>query len=149
MMRLWSIAVFVVLSAIAALHLYWGFGGLWPAQDVRGLIDLVIGDTQAQAMPSAASTMVVAGLIFAGGVIALLRTTPLPFLPRLVVLSGCWVLAAVFLGRGSFTYLVAFGIAEWPYQLAAAFAAMDRTVYAPLCLGLGLSFVALALRGRG
>lgn len=145
-MRIVAALLFVVLTVIAALHAYWAFGGLWPASSERELIDTVIGDPRATAMPSASSTMVVASMIFAGALVAVARLADWPLFLRLVPLLGCWVLAAVFLGRGAFTYLVEFGASEWPYPLTDTFASLDRTLYAPLCLAIGIGFVLLALR---
>ena len=38
-----AIAISAILGAIAALHLYWAAGGLWPGRSPRELIDAVIG----------------------------------------------------------------------------------------------------------
>lgn len=35
--------IFIVMSAIAKLHMYWLKGGLWPGKDKQDLVDKVIG----------------------------------------------------------------------------------------------------------
>ncbi|WP_163602926.1 DUF3995 domain-containing protein, partial [Klebsiella pneumoniae] len=62
--------VFIVLTIVAALHLYWGFGGLWPARDQLSLARTVVGSKGISAMPSRGVTVVVAALIFTAGVLA-------------------------------------------------------------------------------
>lgn len=142
-MRFLGLSLFAVLTVIAGLHVYWGFGGLWPASSERELIDMVIGDPRAVRMPAAGATMMVAAMIFASGLVALARTAPLTGIAKLIALSGCGVLALVFLARGLFTYLVAFGVLAWPYPLTDRFAELDRALYAPLCLAIALGFIAL------
>ena len=46
-----TLAVCLVLAAIALLHAYWGFGGLWPARDEAGLTATVIGVRGRNRMP--------------------------------------------------------------------------------------------------
>ena len=146
-MRFLGGVLFAVLSVIAGLHLYWGFGGLWPANSERDLIDMVIGDPRASGMPTTASTVMVAAMIFAAGLVAVLRTVPLPPLLGFVPLAGSWVIALIFWARGGFTYLVMLGLTDWPYPLTERFAELDRGLYAPLCLAIGTGFLALALMG--
>ena len=31
-----ALTIFTVLAAIAALHFYWAFGGLWPSDSIKG-----------------------------------------------------------------------------------------------------------------
>ncbi len=62
-MRLISTILFVVLMAIAALHAYWGVGGLWPAASERELIDTVIGSPGFVRMPPAWMTFTVVALL--------------------------------------------------------------------------------------
>lgn len=132
--------VFGLLAIIAALHAYWGLGGLWPGKDVRSLIDTVIGDPRMNAMPPAWLTFVVAGLILMSGVFALLSTVRAPRLIRLVVKAATAVIAFVFMARGVSGYALPAAVRG---RLSEPFATYDQLYYSPLCLILGIAFVAL------
>ena len=144
-----GLSLFTVLTAIAAVHVYWAFGGLWPATSEPELVRMVVGMANGQQMPALSGTLMVAFLVFAGGVVALVRSMSLPRLMAWIPLIGSIVLAAVFLGRGAFTYAVAAGLADWPYPLAAPFQTLDQMLYAPLCLAIGTGFSILVLKGGG
>lgn len=132
--------VFIGLSLIAALHVYWGFGGLWPADDVRSLIDTVVGDPRMTQMPSTALTLVVAALIFASGVFALAAQARASRIVRLFVKAAVATIALVFVGRGVSGYALPEDIRS---RLSEPFATYDQLFYSPLCLVLGAAFVAL------
>lgn len=132
--------VFIGLSLIAALHVYWGFGGLWPADDVRSLIDTVVGDPRMTQMPSTALTLVVAALIFASGVFALAAQARASRIVRLFVKAAVATIALVFVGRGVSGYALPEDIRA---RLSEPFATYDQLFYSPLCLVLGAAFVAL------
>lgn len=139
-MKTVAILVFGVLTVIAALHAYWGLGGLWPGNDVRSLIDTVIGDPRMNAMPPAWMTFVVTGLIFLSGVFALLSTVRAPRLIRLFVKAAIAFIALIFLARGVSGYALPAAIRA---GLSEPFASYDQLYYSPLCLILGMAFVAL------
>ncbi len=139
-MRIVAVLVFIVFSAIAALHAYWGLGGLWPGADVRSLIDTVVGDPRVDAMPAASITFVVTGLIFASGLFALFAPARAPRLVRLFIKAAIAVIAFVFISRGVSGFLLPEAIRS---QMSEPFAAYDRLYYSPLCLLLGAAFVAL------
>lgn len=138
--------LFCVLSLIALLHVYWGFGGLWPEDTVRGLIDRVIGDSRFDAMPPMWMTLIVAFLIAAAGWIALERAKVTNILPDWIVKIGAWVLVIVFGLRGLSTYLMMTGIRETPQSMTESFAISDAWIYAPLCLLIAAGFLFLATR---
>lgn len=139
-MRSLAFVTFAVLAVIAGLHAYWGFGGLWPAKTVRGLIDTVIGAPDMQRMPSVLLTCIVAGLIFAAGLFALAAQGILYAGPRWFVRIALGVIAFVFIGRGAAGYLLPAGIGQ-----SEPFATLDRLYYSPLCLALGAAFAALLI----
>lgn len=139
-MRVVSASVFVLLTVIAAIHVYWGLGGLWPGTDVRTLIDTVVGDPRLDVMPSREITFAVAGLIFASGVFALLAHAPAAGLMRLFTKTAIAVIATVFIARGISGYALPNAIRS---QMSEPFATFDRLYYSPLCLVLGAAFVAL------
>ena len=43
------------LLAIAALHVYWAFGGYWPGHDARSLVVTVVGEPPEKPVPSTPS----------------------------------------------------------------------------------------------
>jgi di/tricarboxylate transporter len=139
-MRVLATLVFIVLSLIAALHVYWGFGGLWPAADTRSLIDTVVGDPRMRQMPSTAITLVVAALIFASGVFALAAQARASRIVRLFIKAAIATIALVFVGRGVSGYALPEDIRS---RLSEPFASYDQLFYSPLCLVLGAAFVAL------
>ena len=140
-----AIAMSAILGAIAALHLYWAAGGLWPGRSPRGLIDAVIGNPRRSEMPPAWLTA------FVGVALAGIATLPLiiaPFfwiplgLPFAVIwraLDVAFWVALVFIARGIAGYL--------PFwrriHSAEPFASLDVFLYSPLCLLLGLAFIFL------
>ena len=104
----------------------------------------VVGAPGIQAMPSASSCYAVAFLLFLAGAwpLAMIGFLPAPLPTELMVLAG-YGLAIVFLGRGIATYLMAFRqlFPEEP------FATLDRQLYGPLCLFIGLGFTYMLLVG--
>lgn len=139
-MKFVSRTVFVVLAVIAALHVYWGFGGLWPAADLRSLIDTVIGDPRMTEMPSRSLTLVIAGLIFAAGAFALTANLQAPRLFRVFFKIAIATIAIVFVVRGVSGYVLPESVRA---RLSEPFATYDQLYYAPLCLLLGAAFIAL------
>jgi len=142
--RILSIIVFVLLTAIAALHAYWAFGGLWPATTEQGLVAMVIGAPEWSRMPSMLLTMMVAGLIFAAGIIALSAGGVFSLAPKWFIRIGAGVLALVFIGRGLAGYSSAFASPE----KTEPFATLNFWYYSPLCLAIGGAFVVLIFATR-
>ncbi len=143
-----DIAASATLAAIAALHLYWAAGGLWPARSARQLIDTVIGNPRRDKMPPAWITAI-AGIALAGTALLPLAIAPVSWsliytlnLP-LSVLGGSFgatfLAGLAFLARGIVGYL--------PFwrrlHPAEPFASLDVRLYSPLCLVLGLAFLLL------
>ena len=128
----------VVLAVIAGTHVYWAFGGLWPAATETELVRTVIGNPVRAHMPPAWMTIVVALLL------AMIAAWPL-VLSRyaealggpLAAIAGSAILSVIFLARGVAGYLPA-----WRrLHPAEPFARLDRTRYAPLCLAIGACFL--------
>ena len=68
-------AVSAILGTLAALHLYWAAGGLWPGRSTRKLIDTVIGNPRRNRMPPAWLTA------FVGLALAAIAILPLIIAP--------------------------------------------------------------------
>lgn len=138
-----------VLMAIAALHLYWGFGGVWPGGDADSLRATVVG-TARGAMPGLALCALVAGALAAAAAIVWARHSPLMEGPlRLVLLAGYAVLILVFAARGLAPYVSP----VFEYARGQPFFALNLWLYAPLCLALAglliLDFPRGARAGEG
>ncbi|MGN8020711.1 DUF3995 domain-containing protein [Phyllobacterium sp. 22229] len=132
--------VFIVLTIVAALHLYWGFGGLWPARDPLSLARAVVGSKGIARMPSRGVTVVVAVLIFTAGVLAPMQLSIIPaLLPAGLLRFGILVLTVIFLARGSLSFTAFFR----NRQAEEPFLTLDRRYYGPLCLAIGAGFAVL------
>ena len=141
-MKILAAAVFALLTAIAALHVAWGFGLRWPASSERELVATVIGAKQRVHLPSLAQCFLAAAAIFGAGCVALLMSGLVaPFLPRqLLTLTGT-VLFGVFALRGVAAYLPA-----WRNMFSQEpFTRYDQIFYAPMCLFVALVFALLLI----
>ena len=137
-----AVMIFMVFAAIAALHLAWGFGVRWPAQDERALVALVIGQRGRTRMPGLIECLIAAAMIFAVGVVALAMAgmVPLPLPAPLVTAAGV-VVAAVLAARGIAAYLPA-----WRDRfLQEPFATLDRGWYGPFCLLIAVAFTLMVV----
>ena len=140
MMEGFAIVLFAVIAAIAAIHVYWALGGLWPGSDEASLARKVVGSPGVTRMPSREMTLAVACLIFFAALWPLMWAALIPYpLPQSLVWLGMIVLAAVFTGRGIAGYWPAFR-AIFPEE---PFATLDRRCYSPLCLAIGAAFILL------
>jgi hypothetical protein len=139
------IPISAILGAVAALHLYWATGGLWPGRSPRQLVDTVIGNPHRKEMPPAWLIALVGVALAATAALPLIVTPAVWFalnLPLMVwwraIDVAFWV-ALVFLARGIAGYLP-FWRRLHPAQ---PFATLDVLLYSPLCLLLGLTFIFL------
>ena len=139
-----TVALTVIVAAIALLHAYWATGGLWPATNPEALANIVVGRPRMRTMPAPRLTAVVAAMIACAAAWPLLLSPPIGryFAPELAA-AGNWALAAVFLLRG-----IA-GFTPWMARRHSAepFASYNRKYYSPLCLAIGAGFLILALNG--
>jgi len=139
--KILALLLFIVLALIAAIHAYWAFGGLWPAETEQVLVNTVIGAADMAGMPSTGSTLVVAGLIFLTGVIGLAAGDVVSPAPRWLMRLLAAGAGLVFLARGVAGYF--FEAVAWtPVE---PFATLNRVFYSPLCLAVAIAFFILAL----
>ena len=133
-------AIAVVLFAIAALHAYWGVGGVWPGSDARSCARTVGGFTGATAMPGPAACFAVAAAILVVAIVALAQAglIRLP-LPPVAITTATFGAALVFVARGIAGYTAAWRRLT-PEQ---PFAALDMRYYSPLSLAIGVGLLAL------
>ncbi|MFJ6482531.1 MULTISPECIES: DUF3995 domain-containing protein [unclassified Streptomyces] len=133
------------LAAAAALHAVW-IRSPWPLSSPAELAEVVVG-TGDDALPSAAATAAVAGLLTAAAGLVLVGARPDSALGRArLVRAGLWTVSAVLAARG-LGGLVVSGLDL--QQAPARYTAMDLRLYSPLCLGLSGLTGYVAARTRG
>lgn len=142
-MMLLALAVASVTAAIALLHVYWGFGGVWPARDTGASSKASAGSEHRPRTPPAASFLGAAYLGYTA-VVALvlggLIKSPFPFF---LLGPSALTITFLFLLRGGAGYTSA-----WRRLMPdEPFARFDRLFYSPLCLLLGAGFFTLGIRG--
>jgi hypothetical protein len=142
-MTLTAILVFLVLTAIAACHVAWGFGARFPAANREDLFHLVIGARGRVEMPGLLACLAAAAAIFLSGVVALLVAdlVRLP-LPGAAVTALGALVTLVFAGRGVAAYTPVWR-RRFPRE---PFASLDQSWYGPLCLLLAACFAALVIK---
>ena len=132
------------LLLIAALHVYWGLGGVWPGTDAADLAARVAGFAGEPSPPSAFASFRVAALLVYSAVVALvlggLIESPFPFF---LLGPSALTITLIFLARGVAGYTSA-----WRRLTPAQpFARLDRLYYSPLCLLIGAGIFTLGIRG--
>ena len=131
--------MFIALLAVSTAHFLWSIGKTWPIRGEKLLAQTVVGFKDIERMPPRLASLAVSLATLAAGIIALALADHdgggLPL--SLVGLP----LAAVFLARGIIGYT------PWWARMTPEpnFRLNDRRVYSPLCLFLGLGFVALVI----
>ncbi|MCP4561924.1 MAG: DUF3995 domain-containing protein [Bosea sp.] len=135
-------ALALLLAAVAALHAYWGRGGLWPAASEEELIATVIGNARARRMPSPGLCLLVALAIALTAIwpLLLMQISGMAALRPLILLGG-FAIMAVFLLRGIAGYLPVWRRLH-PRE---PFASNDRRYYSPLCLLVAAGYAVLLL----
>ena len=139
LMMLLAVILTLVLAAIAALHAYWGIGGVWPGARSRPICARRVvgfrGSTHDAQSPVAcfavarALLLAIAALVL-GGIIAR------PFPIRHAGPLQRSAIALVFLGRG----IAGFTPAWRRLTPEQPFARLDVRYYSPLCLLIGAGF---------
>lgn len=131
--------MFIALLAVSTAHFLWSIGRTWPIRNEKLLAQTVAGFKDIERMPPRLISFAVALATLTAGILALALadndsgglTLTLLGLPA----------AAVFLARGIVGYT--------PWWAAITpepnFRLNDARVYSPLCLFLGLGFVALVI----
>ena len=129
-----------ILFLLAAVHLYWGFGGRWPGHDEASMVEHVVGRTRGMKAPSLpASAAVALALAVGGGLVLATILPPTPVTPWLQ--AARWVLFAVFAGRGMATYVPS----VFRYAEGTPFWRLNRRAYGPLCLAIAAGICAIQL----
>ncbi|MCW7469576.1 DUF3995 domain-containing protein [Leptospira kanakyensis] len=141
-MILIAITLNILLLFLAAIHIYWGFGGLWPGKTKQELIDLVFGKGNQFPTPFMCLFVAIFLALFSFLPIVWTFRIDLGFNDDLIfglkLIMG--IVSAIFFLRGSFGY-APFVTKHWK----PIFVYYTMRVYNPLCLFIGLGFLALIL----
>jgi hypothetical protein len=134
----------IPLVLIAALHVYWGIGGIWPGTDPKSCARAVAGFNGIDAMPSPSACLAVAAVFIVATlmVLALGGVFASPF-ERISLAGAALFMALVFFGRG----LIGFMPFWRRLTPEMPFARLDLRYYSPLCLVLGVGLAILAFEG--
>ena len=132
------VALSLVAVLIALAHVWWGLGGIWPAASEAVLARTVIGDGRVR-MPAPWQCFAVAVALV---VVAAWPWVIVSWPQSRLVLIGSVVIGAVFFIRGSAGYSP-----RWRAHFTSEpFRTRDFYLYSPLCLALGVGFIALLTR---
>lgn len=141
-MKLLAHLLSLILLSLAALHVYWGLGGVWPATNEQALINTVIGFPGMTEMPSANFTFVIAFLIFLSAAVAQSSTVcispVLSWISRLAIFG----VGMTFFARGIGGYF--FDQLAW--DPVEPFATYNQLFYSPLCLAIATGFFLLLIK---
>ena len=126
-----GVALGAVFGLLAALHVFWAFGGAWGSGAAIAEID-----GRPRFVPSRGATLAVAAALAGAGVVVLARADLiLASVSPWISQCAAAVLAAVFVLRsiGDFRLMGFFKSVR-----GTRFAVRDTWVYSPLCLLIGL-----------
>lgn len=131
--------MFIALFAVSLAHFLWSIGRTWPIRNEKLLAQTVVGFKDIERMPPRLASFSIAVATIAAAVYALALADHDS--GGILLSLGGLALAAVFLARG------AAGYTTWWKGLTPEpnFRLNDARVYSPLCLALGLGFLALVV----
>ncbi len=133
-----AIALCAVVLFLAAAHAWWAVGGIWPSPSASALARGVIGDGRTRMPPPWQCAAVALGLLAVG----IWPWLMIRFRDSQPVFIGALIIGAVFFIRGSAGYSP-----RWRGRFSAQpFRTLDHYIYSPLCLALGVGFIALLTR---
>jgi hypothetical protein len=128
----------LVLAVLAAAHAWWATGRVWPAASEPELAHAVIGDGRSR-MPPPWQCAAVAMVLLA---VAIWPWVIVTWPDESIVLIGSIVIGAVFFLRGTAGYSP-----RWRARCKdEPFRTRDFYLYSPLCLALGVGYIALLTR---
>jgi hypothetical protein len=143
-MTLMGWALVAVLLTIAALHLYWGFGGRWPGYDNDSLREMVVGVKHGRMYGLAPSAMVALALTCAASLVVARHSELMSGQFAWVIVAGYATLVLVFGLRGLAPYVTPI----FDYARGTPFFDLNRLYYAPLCLLIAAGLIAQFPRWR-
>ncbi|TGM72891.1 DUF3995 domain-containing protein [Leptospira mtsangambouensis] len=133
-MILITITSSLLLLAISAIHVYWGFGGLWPGKTKQELIDLVFG--KGDQFPSRFMCLFVACCL------VLFAMLPIVWIWRtdLKLIGDVENGLKLFIATASLIFILRGTLAYFPLitkQWKPIFVYYTKRIYNPLCLIIG------------
>lgn len=132
MRKISAVIAAVILGAISFLHILWGIGIYWPAEDLDGFRYMFFGE---QGPLPALWTGILMAIAWLAGAAVLLRKAwekPLP-LPGWFWTSGLMLFFGVFFLRGILGYMQPIAGTLEPYIT------LNKYIYSPLCFVLAFS----------
>lgn len=133
-----AVALSLALALLAAAHAWWAMGGIWPLASEPLLARTVIGDGRVRMPPPWQCAAVAVALAVGAGWPWLIVN----WADNQLVFIGSIVIGAVFFIRGTAGYSP-----RWRSHFTAEpFRTRDFYLYSPLCLALGVGFIALLTR---
>ena len=132
-----AIALAAIFTALSLIHIFWAFGGEWGSQ-----VSVPSMDDKEVFSPGIFMTLFVAALLAAAAVVCLARVQIVTLGPLYIWTTGVWVLAGVFTFRavGDFHYVGFFKTVR-----DTEFARLDTLIFSPLCAGIALGTIILAI----
>lgn len=129
--------MFIALFAVSIAHFLWAFGRTWPIREEKLLAQTVVGTAGIERMPPRMASFGVGLFTAIAGIFALALADHDSGGDWLNI-AGCGF-ALLFLARGIVGYT------PWWASVTPEpnFRLNDRRVYSPLCLFLGLGYIAL------
>jgi len=131
--------VFIIMSLIAKIHLYWMKGGLWPGNTQQDLIDKVIG--KGNTFPNTLECLFVIVVFVIMAVFPLMNYLKVDMGISLLYTKYIYLFfSAIFFIRASamlFTFL--------EKKATAIFVSYNRKYYSPLCFSLSAAYFLLYL----
>ena len=129
-----SIFIFIVMLALALIHVYWGHGGNWPGDTRQDLVDKVYGE--GSQFPSIYACYAVAATLILAGAIPLYTESVLIHAEFNNISWLNYLIATPLMIRGVGGYLP---ILE--KRWTQVFIHYNRVIYNPLCIGLAISYI--------
>jgi len=132
------LALSLVALFLAAMHAWWAVGGIWPSASATALANGVIGDGRTRMPPPWQCAAVAVALT----VVAIWPWLIMAWPDERIVFIGAVVFGSIFFIRGTAGYS-----ARWRGHFTSEpFRTRDFYLYSPLCLALGVAFIALLTR---
>lgn len=128
-----SIILFLIFAVLSGFHFYWLFGGTWGTKKV---IPTKNNEEATPSIPKFA-TLIVALALLSAGLIYLMKAGYITIqIPNWMTNFAYWFIPSIFIVRaiGEFNYVGFFKKIK-----NTEFAKADSTIFAPLCLFIGLA----------
>ncbi|MBU0515030.1 MAG: DUF3995 domain-containing protein [Proteobacteria bacterium] len=132
----------LILCIVAAIHIYWAWGGYWPGNDEASLVAMVMG-SGSRKMPAVVTLMVALALLVGAWLVLAIRGYLRPPWPGWLFTVAVWAMVGVFALRGSVGLFLS---KIRPADAGAPFERLNLIIYSPLCLVIAALIVVAAIR---